>query len=63
MTCRACGTTVPDDTETGYVGDARCADCLDNDADAEAFDATAYFEHLADDDAFEAAREREVFGE
>lgn len=62
MTCRDCGATAPPDDETGYVGEARCGDCADAATDAEAFDAAAYFEHLADDEAFEAAREEEVFG-
>jgi len=62
MTCNDCGAYAPPDTETGYDADDLCPRCAARQADAD-FDADTYYELLGEDEAFERAREREVFSE
>jgi hypothetical protein len=59
MECMTCGRVAPADRETGYDADDQCAAC----AAAEAMDDPDWWAGQAEDEQFEAYREREVFGE
>ncbi len=59
MECITCGRVSPADRETGYDADDQCLACRDAEDQADA----EWWAGQAEDEQFEAWREREVFGE
>jgi hypothetical protein len=59
MECMTCRRVAPADRETGYDADDQCRACRDADEQAD----PDWWAGQAEDEQFEAWREREVFGE
>ncbi|MEK9723279.1 MAG: hypothetical protein VW405_07320 [Rhodospirillaceae bacterium] len=62
MNCTECGRWWPADRQTGYDADGVCRACEDA-LEAREMDDPDYWADQADEQAFERAREREVFGD